>query len=139
MMTTKMAPAAPAAGSGRGCRVLVVEDDAITNTSLRRVLECAGHEVDAVGTVEAALRALPGAECVVLDLQLPDACGTEVLRRVRGQGLPARVAVHTGCAQPRLLAEVRSLQPDAVFVKPFPPDDLLAWLAGAGAGRGNGH
>jgi DNA-binding response OmpR family regulator len=112
----------------RKCRVLIVEDDALTHTTLRRVLERAGHEVEAVGTVETALARLHDAQCVVLDLRLPDGSGMEVLRRVRDRGLNARVAVHTGCADGALIRRVKELKPDALFIKPFNPDDILAWL-----------
>jgi CheY-like chemotaxis protein len=111
------------------CRVLVVEDDALTHTTLAMVLEQSGYPVEAVGTVAAALARLPHAQCVVLDLNLPDGNGVEVLRRARALGLPARIAVHTGVADPALLNEVRALKPDALFVKPFDPDELIAWLA----------
>lgn len=110
------------------CRALVVEDDALTHATLRRVLERSGHPVDAVGTVAEAVRRLPSAECVVLDLRLPDGCGTDVLRHVRERRLPVRVAVHTGCADPGLLKQVHDLQPDALFIKPFDPEELLKWL-----------
>ena len=116
--------------TGRKCRVLVVEDDALTHATLRRVLERSGHPVEAVGTIAAAIPLLPRAECLVLDLALPDGSGIEILRRVRDLGLNVRVAVHTGCAEPRVLDEVRALRPDALFIKPFNPDDLLAWLDG---------
>jgi len=111
------------------CRVLVVEDDALTHTTLAMVLEQSGYPVEAVGTVAAALARLPGAQCVVLDLNLPDGNGIDVLRHARALGLPAKIAVHTGVADPALLNEVRALKPDALFVKPFDPDELLAWLA----------
>ena len=114
----------------RQCRVLIVEDDALTHTTLRRVLERSGHEVDAVATVAAAIARLPDAECIVLDLRLPDGCGLEVLHHIRERKLTARVAVHTGCAEAAMLKKVRALHPDALFIKPFNPDDILAWLDG---------
>ena len=113
---------------GRKCSVLVVEDDALTHTTLRRVLERAGHEVEAVGTVQTALGRLHGVDCIVLDLRLPDGSGLEVLRRVRESGSAVRVAVHTGCAEGAVIRRVKELNPDALFIKPFNPDDLLAWL-----------
>ena len=124
----KAGPCPGAAPKARRCRVLVVEDDALTHTTLRRVLERAGHEVEAVGTIEKALRRVARAQCVVLDLRLPDGCGSEVLRHIRSHHLPARVAVHTGCAEGTLLKQVRELRPDALFIKPFNPDELLKWL-----------
>jgi DNA-binding response OmpR family regulator len=112
----------------RKCRILLVEDDAITHASLRRVLETSGHEVQAVGTVAAAFPLLATSRCIVLDLCLPDGCGIEILRYVRERSLPVWVAVNTGCADEGLLREVRALRPDALFIKPFNPETLLAWL-----------
>jgi two-component system response regulator FixJ len=107
----------------------VVEDDALTHASLRRVLDKSGHEVEAVGTVAEAYPRLAHSRCVVLDLQLPDGSGIDVLRYVRERHLPVRVAVNTGCADQALLREVRALAPDALFIKPFNPEKLLAWIA----------
>ena len=118
----------PAAAHAGKCRVLVVEDDALTHTTLARVLEQAGHVVDAVGTVAGALLKLPDVHCVVLDLNLPDGNGMEVLRRARELRLPVKIAVHTGVSDPALLREVRALRPDALFLKPFDPYDLITWL-----------
>jgi DNA-binding response OmpR family regulator len=114
----------------RRCRALVVEDDALTHATLRRVLETSGHEVDAVGTVAEAYAHLGHSRCIVLDLRLPDGSGLEVLRYVRERHLPVRVAVNTGCADKKLLKEVWALRPDALFIKPFDPEILLAWLRG---------
>jgi DNA-binding response OmpR family regulator len=107
---------------------LVVEDDAMQHATLRRVLEASGHEVEAVGTVEEAYPRLAASQSIVLDLVLPDGCGIEVLRRVREQRLPVRVAVNTGCSDEKLLKDVRALRPDALFIKPFDPEQLVAWL-----------
>jgi CheY-like chemotaxis protein len=118
----------PAAAHANKCRVLVVEDDALTHTTLARVLEQAGHAVEAVGTVAGALLKLPDVQCVVLDLNLPDGNGMDVLRRARELHLPVRIAVHTGIADPAVLRDVRALRPDALFLKPFDPFDLITWL-----------
>ena len=115
----------------RKCRALVVEDDALTHATLRRVLEGCGHEVDAVGTVAEAYPKLASSGCLILDLKLPDGNGLDLLRYVRDRRLPVRVAVNTGCADRQLLTEVRALRPDALFLKPFDPERLLRWLAGA--------
>jgi DNA-binding response OmpR family regulator len=117
-----------ASARSKKCRALVVEDDALTHASLRRVLETSGHEVDAVGTVAEAYARLATSRCVVLDLCLPDGCGIDVLRYVRERHLPVRIAVNTGCSDQKLLKEVRALRPDALFIKPFDPEELLAWL-----------
>jgi AmiR/NasT family two-component response regulator len=50
---------------------------------------------------------------------------------VRERHLPLRVAVHTGCSDTAVLKQVRALRPDALFMKPFDPARLIAWLHAA--------
>ena len=128
-MTSQKVGTAASGLRSRRCRALVVEDDAMTHTSLRRVLETSGYDVDAVGTIAEAYPRVAHFRCLVLDLCLPDGSGIDLLRYIRERRLPVRVAVNTGCADRKLLDEVRSLHPDALFIKPFDPEKLLAWLA----------
>jgi len=77
------APPAPAGGrSGRGRRILVVEDDAFSRYGLKSLLESEGYEVeeagDLAGAEDAARRAPP--DVVILDITLPDGDGAEWLR-----------------------------------------------------------
>ena len=48
---------------------------------------------------------------------LPD--GEEVLRKVRDEGLPTRVVVHTGTDDPVRLALAKGMDADAMFRKPI--------------------
>ena len=121
-------PVVPAR-AGR-CRVLIVEDHAVSSNTLRRLVASEGHEVAVASTLQEAEALLGWAGCVVLDLHLPDGNGIDLLRRVRERRLPVRVAVTTGSAGEDLLAAVRALKPDALFIKPFHPPALFAWLAG---------
>jgi DNA-binding response OmpR family regulator len=117
-------------------RTLIVEDDVSSRTALASILKILGHEVATAGTVGDALlalddvpdEALPGA--VLLDLMLPDGNGMEVLRQVRAQRLPLRVAILTGADLP-MIEEARQLGPDAVFTKPVDAGQLLQWLHAA--------
>ena len=123
----------PPARAG-GCRVLVVEDHAVTHVTMRQILSAARHNVEAVGSLAEARRKLAFAQCLILDLELPDGLGTDLLRELRQKGLPVRVAVVTGTSDKGLLADVRALRPDALFIKPFRPADLLEWLDAGGPG-----
>jgi len=76
-----------------------------------------------------ALGALPQRpDWVLLDLMLPDGCGSEVLRKVRRDGAACKVCVITGCG-PEKLEEVRAMGPELILKKPVDVQRLLAVLA----------
>ena len=66
---------------------------------------------------------------ILLDLMLPDGCGSAVLKKVHADRLPTRVCVVTGCA-PSKLEEVRLLGPNHVLIKPLDVGQLMGVLAG---------
>ncbi|MFN0262261.1 response regulator [Tepidamorphus sp. 3E244] len=82
-----------------GQRVLVAEDNAVTNDLLRILLAQRGHVVDIVQDGRAALKALQENEydVVLLDFHLPELDGIEVARRFRaeldGPDAPRLVAI----------------------------------------------
>jgi CheY-like chemotaxis protein len=65
-------------------RILVVEDDPSLRESLLGLLKLDGVEIDGVGTARDTLERLSSQsyDCVILDLNLPDASGYEVLERM---------------------------------------------------------
>ena len=73
--------------------VLLVEDHEATRTVLTRLLSREGHNVEAVGTCEAAREACDGcnkeAECrfeaVISDLGLPDGSGIDLIRDIKAR------------------------------------------------------
>ena len=71
---------------------------------------------------------LPAA--VILDLRLPDANGSVVLRNIRRHQLPIRVAVVTGVSDPSIFTDLMKFPPDALFKKPIEHRELLRWLTG---------
>jgi two-component system response regulator PilR (NtrC family) len=100
---------------------------------MARLLGGLGARVTAAGTVREAVEFLSSREppdCLILDLMLPDGCGVDVLRHVRTTGLAVRVAVATGCADRRVLAEVEGLGPERLFHKPVDIRALWAWVRG---------
>ena len=66
-------------------RVLIVEDEALIRWSLRKKFEERGYEVNEADTGEAAIQLLTEGDfdLVMLDYQLPDMTGLDVLRRLR--------------------------------------------------------
>ena len=99
--------------------------------ALRLILRSQGFNVSEAGTVAEAFDALPRRpDWVLLDLMLPDGCGTRVLERVRADSPASRVCVVTGCG-PEKLEQVRAMGPDMVLKKPLDVERLLAVLGGA--------
>jgi CheY-like chemotaxis protein len=95
-----------------------------------KVLSLLGHEAVAVSTVAEALVQLKETkpDCLILDLILPDDNGLTVLRSLRNEGLPIKVAVVTAIQGARELNEVKRLAPDAIFQKPIDVMSLAGWL-----------
>jgi len=129
-----------------GARILLVEDDEVLGDLVNRNLEARGHEVSIAEDAQTALAFLRANtfDLIVLDINLPDQTGWDVLRSalskgyikplvVEGQGekLPVVVlsAVRVG---PGRLAEFHTL---AYLPKPFPMDALLRLAAEAAQRR----
>jgi CheY-like chemotaxis protein len=108
-----------------GYRILVVEDDAASRDTLRRLFAHEGWVVSVAKTVTEAMTKLnPPPHCILLDLMLPDGDGEEVLRKVREDNLPTKVAVCTGMNDPVRLALVKGMDPAALFQKPIDFDEV---------------
>ncbi len=129
-------PAAPRA-PGRARTVLYVEDNA-SNVRLVEMILAERPEI----TLLVARQGEPGVELarehrpalILLDLNLPDISGEEVLRRVRGDartaGIP--VVVVTADATADQSTRLRDAGADAVLTKPFEIEQLLTIVDGTG-------
>jgi two-component system response regulator TctD len=113
------------------CKTLIVEDDRDSCEALAVLLRRLGHEVECAESAGAALVQVDEwkPECVLLDLMLPDATGGIVLRKIRAQKLPIRVAVITAAGHTSpVLKNALGYSPDAVFHKPLDYRQLGQWL-----------
>ena len=103
-------------------RMLIVEDHQETRTLLRRILALTLKDWDVAEarTVEEGLAQLvPPPDCVLLDLELPDGPGEDILRKVRQDHLQTRVVVNTGMNDAARMGAVSDLKPEAVLQKPL--------------------
>ena len=112
--------------------ILVVEDDETARDALVQLLRHLGYAPVAAGTVADGLALIDGQACAILDLNLPDGYGTVILRRIRAENRPIRVAVATGTTDDELLTEALASGPDILLRKPFDVNALIAWLEAAG-------
>lgn len=110
-------------------RIFVIDDHEQIRKLLRALLTPAGYQVDEFAAGQPALDALRSAEpdLVLLDLQLPDMSGHEVLKAIRAD--PATrllpVIMLTGVA---VRTEMMKAQAEGVtdfLAKPFSPEELL--------------
>jgi two-component system OmpR family response regulator len=126
MFTTFQAPGK--FGPGGIMRILVVEDNAQLARGLTAVLKSSGHAVDAVGDGTGALAVLAAEhfDLVILDLNLPDMDGLDVLRTLRARRHGASILVLS--ARGALDERVRGLDlgADDYMTKPFDVDELEA-------------
>ena len=132
----QVAPIADAAAAALapGHRVLVVEDDEVNRRVVARFLQGLGQRPLCVGDIQSALRALAGQafDAALIDMNLPDGDGRELLARLRALPRYARMpAVLMSAHLPR--AEVDGLLAagfGAFLPKPFTRERLRAVLAG---------
>ena len=110
-------------------RILVVDDDDQLRSYLRRLLGRTDYQVEEAATADEAIervRANPP-DLVVLDLQLPDRSGLEVLEFIRSEPttrlLP--VVMLTGAASPAEKIRAQSEGVTDFLSKPFSPEELL--------------
>jgi two-component system nitrogen regulation response regulator GlnG len=111
-----------------GCDVLIVEDDRRLSEILARALERRGHPVRLAGSVAAARAALNQARpsVLLLDIDLPDGTGWELLREGDAVSAPTRVIVMSAGQPARRRME--QFHPFCFLSKPFAIDTLLGLI-----------
>lgn len=120
-----MASIAEVPADGRA-PVLLVEDQPALARLYIETLSKAGIAVDHAETGGDALAALArdGYATVLLDLNLPDMNGMEILQHVRDQQIPVAVIVITAHGSVNVAVEAMRLGAFDFLVKPFPGDRL---------------
>jgi two-component system, repressor protein LuxO len=113
--------------------ILVVEDSEATAALYVEYLRSANYRVRTASTLAAAQKLLASEVfgAVVLDLNLPDGNGLDMLRDIRRQGLPTETMVVT--ATGTLTVAVEAMREGAFdfIVKPFARDRLLVTVRNA--------
>ncbi|WP_437736886.1 sigma-54-dependent transcriptional regulator [Sorangium sp. So ce1335] len=108
-------------------RILLVEDEVVIRTELRRLLARHGHEVIEAGSIaEAEADGDLGAfDLVLADVRLPGAPGTELVGRCGG----APVVLMTSYATVKAAVEAVKRGAADYLSKPFDHDELLTLVA----------
>ena len=112
-------------------RILLIEDDYVLGGAVREHVASLGHGVDWMTRLDDAREALHTVayELVLMDLNLPDGRGLDLLRELRRRGSAVPVIILT--AQDQIAARIEGLNSgaDDYLVKPFDLSELSARVA----------
>jgi FixJ family two-component response regulator len=113
--------------NGRPAKVFVVDDDVSVCVALSRLIRTAGLHVETFGTAAECLNAdrLKDADCLVLDVHLPDLSGLELQANLTALGLELPIVFITGRGD--IPMSVRAMKAGAMefLTKPFDNRQLL--------------
>lgn len=109
-------------------RVLVADDDRSVANLIRRVLSEDGYAIDVAYTGEDArlLSFVNQYDGMVLDLELGDRHGFEVLQELRSSGRTTPVLLYTGIEDPAVIVRGLDAGADGYLVKPVTNHELRA-------------
>jgi two-component system, OmpR family, response regulator len=109
-------------------RVLLIEDDPVLGGAVREHVASAGYGVDWMKRLDDAREVVSTVpyELILLDLNLPDGRGLDLLRALRRQGSSVPVIILT--AQDQIASRIEGLNSgaDDYLVKPFDLSELSA-------------
>jgi len=108
-------------------RILIVEDESIIRSALRRLLEKNGYEVNDAGSVAEACGdfSLDSFDLIITDLRLPGAPGTDLI----GLAGSVPVLIMTSYASLRSAVDAMKLGAVDYIAKPFDHDEMLKTVA----------
>ena len=109
-------------------RILLAEDEDSMRAFLKRALERAGHDVEAVGDGVDALAALIADrfDLLLADIVMPGLDGIELARRASDDDPAMRVVLITGFAAVALRAHSEAPSAAQVLTKPIHLRDLVS-------------
>ena len=122
----------------------IIDDDPLVRRSLTAVLEDAGYEAHAFGSGPiflAAANAL-SPSCVIVDVQMPEMNGLEVLQRLQDKWPGAPVIMISGFADIPMAVRAMRLGALDFLEKPLQADDILETIKRARQthqSRADGH
>ena len=108
--------------------ILFVDDDPLTLETYSTIIGYYGHDILLASTAEQAIQVAADGQpdIMVLDMNLPDMHGFDLLRKLRRNPKTAKIPAVMVSASPELFSE-RALEAGAQEFrsKPILPDDLL--------------
>ena len=117
--------------------IAVIDDSEIMRDAMVHLLCSAGFGVESYISAAEFLSAadVSQADCLVVDIELGDITGIELVRELRDLGYSVPVIFMTGSPDDTFRRAARALECSAFFAKPFPAADMLAAIERASAHR----
>jgi FixJ family two-component response regulator len=102
-------------------RIAVVDDDASVRKALKRLLETSSYEVQIFDTAREFIAILPHCipECMIIDLQMPNMTGLELLYRLARSGIKIPTIVISAFDEPGVRERCLSAGAVAYLLKPL--------------------
>ena len=119
-------------------KILIADDHPMIRTAIEVLLRDTGLTIGGSATTgEEALRALDEVkpDLLLLDLQMPEGSGMDVLRAVRSSGRRLRIVLLTAGIEDPALMEANALGVDGMVLKNSDPAYLMECLDAVHAGR----
>lgn len=106
--------------------ILLVEDEEDLRFISARLLEFMGHQVEAVGSGEAAIRSMAASryDFVLTDIGLPKMDGWDVARAAKALPRPPIVGLVSGWEIPPHALSLRQRGVDFILNKPYSLDEM---------------
>lgn len=116
------------AGTQKGVRLLVVDDDEGMRETLADIFEMEGYRVDAVADAQAALdfAGLRFYHLALLDLKLPGVNGLDLLTQIKGMSPDTVVMLITGHASVESSVDAINLGAEGYILKPIDIPEVKA-------------
>ena len=117
---------------GASCRILLVDDDELIQSSVAAQLEAMGHEAIVTSSGEQAMEQVNQGlrpDAVILDMNMPGWGGARTLPRLRAALPEVPILLSTGRADQRALDLARAIQGVTILAKPFSFREFQATFA----------
>jgi FixJ family two-component response regulator len=119
-------------------RIAVVDDDAAVRKALARLLAANAFHAETFASAQNFLESLADRrpDCLVVDLQMPDMTGLELLVYLVGAGIPIPTIIMTAFNETGLRERCAAAGASAYLVKPLRDRVLIGAITDAVVGAG---
>jgi FixJ family two-component response regulator len=116
-----------------GIRIALVDDDEAVRRAVKRLLQVSGLQVETFASGQEFLDALAPDrfDCVLLDLNMPQLSGLEVLKRMKARGIGVHAIMATAYDDPQMQEQCLAHGARTYLRKPLGGQRLLEAIAQA--------